>query len=222
MDDEAAESATAISELYNDLYSSTKGAGKSKRGGLNPFSGPGGPPALPKNLGVPQREFLKITNINDRFDAYDFSLTSATDSKAKAAANFRSKSFDRALGLALNAEPSVEGATVAEFLAPRVKAKLIVIEKKFLKKGKDLVAELQKFESTLAAVSMDAELAKLSEKVAKMKEDDLKVIDVEIEAKTEDKAKDDDAKNPTARKLPKRIPRRKRNYSRRSRNCKPN
>ena len=198
--DEAAESATAISELYNDLYSNTKGAGKSSKL-MNPFAGPGGSPALPKNLGLPQREYLQITSINERFDAYDFSLTKATDSKAKAAANFRSKSFDRALGLALNAEPNVAGATVAEFLAPRVKAKLVQAEKKFLKKGMDLVAELQKIETTLAAVAMDAELAKLGEKAEKFNEDDLKVIDVEVEAKTKT---EDDKKKVEKKNAPKR------------------
>jgi hypothetical protein len=183
-DDEAAESATAISELYNDLYSSTDG--RSRQGGpMNPFGPPPGPPPLPKNLGIPKREFLQITNMNERFDAYDFSLTKATDSKAKAAADFRSKAFDRALGLALNAEPSVEGSTVAEFLAPRVKAKLIQMEKKYLKKGMDKFAALQKVESTLAAVAMDVELAKLGQKAEQMNQDDLKVIDVEVEAKTE-------------------------------------
>jgi hypothetical protein len=183
-DDEAAESSTAISELYNDLYSST--AKRRKSGGpMNPFGPPPGPPPLPKNLGVPSREFLRITNMNERFDAYDFSLTKATESKAKAAADFRSKAFDRALGLAMNAEPNVEGATVAEFLAPRVKAKLIQIEKKFLKTGRDKYETLQKVESTLAAVAMDEELAKLGEKAEQMNEDDMKVIDVEVEAKTE-------------------------------------
>lgn len=183
-DDEAAESATAISELYNDLYSSTDGRSR-QSGPMNPFGPSRGPPPLPKNLGLPKREFLRITNMNERFDAYDFSLTKATDSKAKAAADFRSKAFDRALGLALNAEPSVEGSTVAEFLAPRVKAKLIQMEKIYLKKGMDKVAALQKVEITLAAVAMDVELAKLGQKAEQMNQDDLKVIDVEVEAKAE-------------------------------------
>jgi len=193
MDDEAAESSTAISELYNDLYSST--AGRSRKGGpMNPF-GPPPQPQLPKNIGVPKREYLKITSMNERFDAYDFSLTKATESKAKAAADYRSKAFDRALGLALNAEPNVAGATVAEFLAPRVKAKLIRIEKKFLKQGVEKISALQKVESTLAAVAMDAELAKLGEKAEKMNEDDLKVIDVEVEAKAENKTETDGKKS---------------------------
>ena len=179
-DDEAQESSTAISELYNDLYSSS--AGSPRKGmPMNPF-GPPQPPPLPRNIGLPKREFLKITNMNERFDAYDFSLTTATDSKAKAAADFRSKAFDRALGLALNAEPSTEGSTVAEFLAPRVKAKLIRIEKKFLKQGMDKFAELQKVDGTLAAVAIDTELAKLGANAEKMNENDLKVIDVEVEA----------------------------------------
>jgi len=184
-DDEAQEGATAITELYNDLYSSTGGRSR-KPGPMNPFGPPPGPPPLPKNLGIPQREFLKITNMNERFDAYDFSITKATDSKAKAAADFRTKAFDRALGLALNAEPNVEGSTVAEFLAPRVKAKLIRIEKKYLKQGKDKFEALQKVESTLAAVAMDVELAKLGEAAEKMNAEDNSVIDVEVEEKTED------------------------------------
>jgi len=203
--DEAAETSTAISELYNDLYSST--GGRRKFGGMNPFGSPGGgAPPIPKNLGVPKREFLKITNMNERFDAYDFSLTQATDSKAKAAADFRSKAFDRALGLALNSEPNVEGSTVAEFLAPRVKAKLIQIEKKFLQNGMEKAEALQKLESTLAAVAIDEELIKLGERAEKMNEDDLKVIDAEVEAKvvdtntTETSASSSDAKKQKAKK----------------------
>lgn len=185
MSDEASETSSAIGALYNDLYSSTDG--KPKKGGpMNPFGPPPGPPPLPKNIGLPQKEFLQITNMNERFDAYDFSLTKATQSKAQAAAVYRAKAFDRALGLALNAEPSVEGSTVAEFLAPRVKFKLLQIEKKFLKKGKDKFEELQKVESTLAAVAMDIELVKLGQKAEQFKEEDLKVIDVEVEEKPVD------------------------------------
>jgi len=196
--DEAEESATAISELYNDLYSNTKGSGIMKLSPINPFFDPsrGGRSALPKNLGVPSREFLRVTSLNEKYDAYDFSITKVTDSKAKAAADFRSKSFDRALGLAMNAEPAVEGATVAEFLPPRVKAKLIRAEKKFLKSGIDKVTELQKLETTLASIAMDESLAKLGERAEQMNEDDLKVIDAEIEESSsidgnEEKQKDD-------------------------------
>jgi len=196
--DEAEENATAISELYNDLYSNTKGSGIMKLSPINPFFDPsrGGRSALPKNLGLPSREFLRVTSLNEKYDAYDFSITKATDSKAKAAADFRSKSFDRALGLAMNAEPAVEGATVAEFLPPRVKAKLIRAEKKFLKSGMDKVTELQKLETTLASIAMDESLEKLGERAEQMNEDDLKVIDAEIEESSsidgnEEKQKDD-------------------------------
>merc|ERR1712238_252077 len=195
---EAEESATAISELYNDLYSNTKGSGIMKLSPINPFfdQSRGGRSALPKNLGLPSREFLRVTSLNEKYDAYDFSITKATDSKAKAAADFRSKSFDRALGLAMNAEPAVEGATIAEFLPPRVKAKLIRAEKKFLKSGVDKVTELQKLETTLASIAMDESLAKLGERAEQMNEDDLKVIDAEIEESSsidgnEEKQKDD-------------------------------
>merc|ERR1712129_235089 len=177
-DEEALETSSAISELYNDLYSSTNG--KSRRRGvpMNPFEAARAPP-LPKNVGIPKREYLKISNMNERFDAYDYSLAKAVDSKAKAAATFRSKAFDRALGLALNAEPSIEGSTVTEFLAPRVKNKLIQIEKKYLKEAKSKFEALQKVESTLAAVTMDDELAKLGEKAQQMNST---VIDVAVES----------------------------------------
>mmetsp|Transcript_9644 Transcript_9644/g.23631 ORF Transcript_9644/g.23631 Transcript_9644/m.23631 type:complete len:712 (+) Transcript_9644:124-2259(+) len=179
-EDEASENSSAIAALYNDLYSSTNG-GPKKMGPMNPFAPPPGPPQLPKNLGIPQKEFLQITNMNERFDAYDFSLTKATESKAQAAAVYRAKAFDRALGLALNAEPSVEGSTVAEFLAPRVKFKLLQIEKKYLKKGMDKIQSLQKVEGALAAIAMDVELAKLGEKAEKFSDQDLEFIDVEVE-----------------------------------------
>ena len=179
-DDEGQENSSAIAALYNDLYSSTGGRSK-KNSPMNPFGPPPGPPPLPKNLGIPQKEFLQITNMNERFDAYDFSLTKATESKAQAAAVYRAKAFDRALGLALNAEPSVEGSTVAEFLAPRVKFKLMQIEKKYLKKGKDKFQALQKVESALAAEAMNVELAKLGEKAEKFSDKDLEFIDVEVE-----------------------------------------
>jgi hypothetical protein len=194
-DDEAAESATAISELYNDLYSNTKGSGIMKRSSMNPFANRGGPTSLPKNLGLPSREFLRITSLNEKYDAYDFSLTKATESKAKAAADFRSKSFDRALGLALNAEPAVEGSTVSEFLPPRVKQKLLRAEKKFLKSGMKKVSELQKLETLLASICMDIELGKLGERAEKMNEDDMKVIDVEIEESATSNSDDDEKKD---------------------------
>jgi len=176
-DDEAQEANTAISELYNDLYSST--SGKSRKRGMNPFQPPG-PPPLPKNLGIPQREYLTITNMNERYDAYDFSLTRATDSKARAASDFRAKAFDRALGLALRAESNVDGSTMREYLAPRVKAKLIQAEKKFLGAGMEKIQALNEVEGALAAMAMDEELAKLGEKAEKMGLEDLEVIDAEV------------------------------------------
>eukprot|EP00547_Thalassionema_nitzschioides_P016426 CAMPEP_0194234170 /NCGR_PEP_ID=MMETSP0158-20130606/1943_1 /TAXON_ID=33649 /ORGANISM="Thalassionema nitzschioides, Strain L26-B" /LENGTH=698 /DNA_ID=CAMNT_0038967255 /DNA_START=82 /DNA_END=2178 /DNA_ORIENTATION=+ len=196
-EEEGQETATALSELYNDLYSSSRSNNNNKNRMKLPFGPNRSPPPLPKNIGIPSREFLKITNMNERFDAYDFSLTKATESKAKAAADFRVKAFDRALGLALNAEPSVEGSTVAEFLAPRVKAKLIRIEKQYLQKAKDKFADLQKTESTLAAVAMDAKLMQLGEQMEKSMQDGddaLKVIDAEVdtaETTTTAKASDD-------------------------------
>jgi hypothetical protein len=157
-EDEAAENTNAIAELYNDLYGTTKGGGIGGGGKRGPFGGGGmfSPPPLPKNLGLPQKEYLKVTSLNEKLDAYDFSLQRATTSKARAAATFRSKSFDRAVGLALNADDS-NGGTVP---AP-VRAKLVRAERAFLSKGKELVQELRRLEGSLAQITIDAELKKM-------------------------------------------------------------
>jgi hypothetical protein len=131
---------TAVSELYNDLYGDEKkssfGFGKSKKSSV-------------RNLGVPAKEFLKIRNLNQKFDSYDYSLTSATKSKAAAASSFRGKAFDRALQLGL------EGNDV---LPSYAKAQLLQSEKTFLEKGKRLVAELHALQSKLVRMKIDGEL----------------------------------------------------------------
>lgn len=145
---------TAVAELYSDLYddpsptSSRSGFrfGGRSRGGLNK--------AQRRNLGIPSMEYLKITHVNERYDSYDFSLAKATKSKAYAASKYRSRSFDRALNLALSA--GEEGD-----LPAYAKTFLLEAEQEFLKKGKALTGQLQSFEAKLAAEAMDAELKRM-------------------------------------------------------------
>jgi hypothetical protein len=191
-ENEAMETTNAIAELYNDLYGTTENGGimKSRRGGNNLFFGGGGgggfnnnrSPLLPKNLGLPQKEYIRIINRNEKLDAYDFSMIKSTQSKAKAAAQFRAKSFERALGLAMNADNS-DGET-SVLTVSTVRAKLLQAEKKFLKQGKELLTELQAAEAKLAQLTIDEGLEKvLKEETETKKQDnevDNSVVDVQV------------------------------------------
>lgn len=161
-DDEDAENTNAVADLYNDLYGSTKGRGIMGGRGRGGGFGRGGfqSPPLPKNLGLPQKEYIRMTSLNELYSSYDYSVRRATTSKAQAASVFRRQSFDRALNLALNADPG-DGAGSDGTLSGATKAKLLQAEKLFLREGKDLVQEIQKYESALAAMAMDSALSKL-------------------------------------------------------------
>lgn len=185
-EDDEAENTNAVAELYNDLYGTTRGGGVMggrRQGGR--FGGgfrPGSPP-LPKNLGLPKKEFLKVTSMNEKFDAYDYSLQTATTSKAQAAANFRSKAFSRAVGVALDADGADGGVPPAA-----VRAALVRAERAFLREGGEAVRELQTLEAKLAQITMDAELKKmgvadpLSTSSAAAKNATASAIDAEIVA----------------------------------------
>jgi hypothetical protein len=167
MDDEeeAMENTNAIAELYNDLYGTTRGGGLVNGGRRNGgFFGGGGmfssqTPPLPKNIGIPQKEYLKVTSLNEKYESYDFSVQRATTSKAQAASKYRSKAFTRAIGLALNADATdnADGGAIPGL----VLSKLLRAERSFLNQGKELVQELRRLEGTLAQITIDEELKKM-------------------------------------------------------------
>mmetsp|Transcript_45732 Transcript_45732/g.111480 ORF Transcript_45732/g.111480 Transcript_45732/m.111480 type:complete len:740 (+) Transcript_45732:123-2342(+) len=183
--EEEAEQINAVSDLYNDLYGSTRGNGiLGGSGGRGGGFGRGGfqPPPLPKNLGLPKKEYIKMTSLNELYSSYDYSVRRATTSKAQAASVFRRQSFDRALNLALNADPG-DGTGNDATLSGATKAKLLAAERAFLKMGKELVQEIQKYESELATLAMDGALSKLSaqeEKKDKAGSSSASVVDAEI------------------------------------------
>ncbi|KAG7354242.1 S49 family peptidase [Nitzschia inconspicua] len=185
-EDEEAETTNAIAELYNDLYGTTQNGGIMKSRRVGPFGGGGfqDNPPLPKNLGLPKKEYIRITNLNEKFDAYDFSMIKSTQSKAKAAAQFRAKSFERALGVALNAESPDDGTP----LTSNIRAKLLQAEKKFLKEGKTLLMELQAVETKLAQVTIDQGLQKIFKEEQEQMDQDENVVDAEVVDKQVDTA----------------------------------
>jgi len=152
----------AVDELYSDLYGSSASS-KSPLGG-SPFGGP--PGGLSKkqkrNLGVPSTQYIQINNLNEKYASYDFSLQTATASKAAAASEYRSQAFDRALQKALT---PFGGATNMAGLPGYTKNALLIAEKKFLTGGKKLVGEIQELEAQLVKASMDAEISKMGMKM---------------------------------------------------------
>jgi Peptidase family S49 N-terminal/Peptidase family S49 len=155
---------TAIAELYSDLYGETKPqrGGFALGGRLNK--------AQRRNLGIPESEFLKITNLNERYDSYDFSLRKATKSKAYAASKYRSRSFDRALAVAL----------AGDEMPVYAKSMLLEAEKNFLTTAKVLISEIQTLETRLAGATIDEELKRIGMKQFKVEPED--VIDAQVES----------------------------------------
>eukprot|EP00934_Nitzschia_sp_Nitz4_P005275 Nitzschia sp. Nitz4//scaffold13_size275219//176150//178347//NITZ4_000889-RA/size275219-augustus-gene-0.268-mRNA-1//-1//CDS//3329536059//5265//frame0 len=143
------EKETAVSMLYNDLY----GDGKEylTLGQLFARSFRKGASSKQQlNLGIPQKEFIKVTHLNNMLQSYDFSMSKATKSKALAASHYRNKAFDRALERAL--------AGTEDELPPDAKSKLVELEKHFLQQGKKLMGQLVSLETSMTSEIIDKEL----------------------------------------------------------------
>jgi hypothetical protein len=151
---------TAISELYSDLYGDSSSSSKRRK---DPFSfmptrsnKPG------RNLGIPQEEYIKIRNWNQKLDSYQFSMTAATQSKAAAAAEYRTKSFTRALQKSLKGSgDDATAASSSSLSSSTIQSKLLRVEQACLKQGIPLVEELQFLQTELAKITIDSELKKM-------------------------------------------------------------
>jgi len=140
----------AVTEIYDDLY----GAGESANN-KSPFAmfgkGPNGNNnATPKNLGVPKDQYLKITKLNDKYQSFQYSLTAATQSKAKAAAQYRAAAFDSALTRGIDSS--------IEELSPAQKSDLLTEEKEFLKRGGDLLGSVTMLQRTVTDLVIKEEM----------------------------------------------------------------
>jgi len=145
-DEELIGSNNPVAELYNDLYGSPGGDRQS------PFKflpGPRGP-TLAQNTGVPAQQFIKITNRNSRLDSYQYSMDAATKSKALAAAEARSRNFDKALKLGMGSSLTA--------LSPSQKSDLLQAEEEFLKRGSQLQSEIAKLQAQLTKSAIDDEM----------------------------------------------------------------
>lgn len=135
-----------VEELYNDLYGST--SNKSRGPPSLPFGGFGGGGASKqqlKNVGIPATEYLQITQLNEKYASYDFSLTKATTSKAAAASQFRKQAFSQALSKALQTTSNGDNNDIPA----SIRRELLETEQTFLLAGQPLVAKLQTLQTNI-------------------------------------------------------------------------
>jgi Peptidase family S49 N-terminal/Peptidase family S49 len=146
-------------ELYSDLYEGDdddEASGKP----MSPFRflklfKPRATPAA-TNRGIPALQYISITNLNQKYASYDYSLTAATQSKAKAAAAYRAQNFDRALRLAVNSNNDVDGGQI--ILSPYAKTTLLELEREFLKDGSKLLNAVQSAQVELTKNAIEEEM----------------------------------------------------------------
>lgn len=153
------EERNTVQELYSDLYGNPNDM---KNLPMFPFPRRGGGRApLPRNLGVPSEQYIKVTHLNTKLDSYLYSLSAATQSKASAASHLRVKNFDRAVTKVFgngssSSDTALSSAEIKE---------LEVIEKEFLDEGGELVAELESIQRESLEMNLNKFLTKLEKEM---------------------------------------------------------
>ena len=150
-DPDAGRNNNPIAELYSDLYGTGDRDGRN-RPFFNKFLG-GRPGSLVQNTGVPSQQFIRIDNVNSRLDSYQYSMTAATQSKASAAAQARSRNFERALQLGF-------GSSLSD-LPASAKTELLQTEQDFLKRASEIQSTITSLQATLTKTAIDDEMKAL-------------------------------------------------------------
>jgi len=135
------------SMLYSDLYGNQNAEKKSPNFLRDVFSGgkDSGSTTLPKNLGIPANQYIKLTNLNEKYDSYRYSVQAATSGRAVAAATYRKASFFR----------------VWQKVTASSQKELLNLEKEFLSEGGKLLAKLQSLQTVATQKTVDAELKEM-------------------------------------------------------------
>lgn len=178
---------TAITELYDDLYGS-----ESSKPSF-PIFGRRGATSTPKNIGIPEQQYLQITKLNDKYNSYEYSLTAATQSKAKAASALRAKSFDLALQRSIN-------SSVTE-LTPSEKSDLLTEEKQFLLIGSELVEKITSLQKQLTDLVIQEEMKELDVEIGEVDAyADDNVVDAKIVSENKNRLDDNKKKKSEKKK----------------------
>jgi signal peptide peptidase SppA len=152
-----------VEELYDDIYDDLSGpdennnippliklltgTGGGGRNNNNPNNGIDRP-TTKLNIGIPKKEYLKVTKLNSKYDSYRYSMVSATQGKAVAASELRRKGFEMALWKALgaagggNTSTSSSSSSSLGRLTPSEATALITLERDFLREGSELLEDV--------------------------------------------------------------------------------
>ena len=150
-----------VEELYDDIYDDLSGDGdRNKSPFAKLFGGGGGMagrrdfsrPTSKLNIGIPKREFLKVTKMNSKYDSYRYSMIKATEGKSAAAAELRSKGFEEALYRSVGAVDGHNKLSLAEGTA------LLRLERDFLSKGSELLKAVGEMQRTITNYAVVEEL----------------------------------------------------------------
>jgi hypothetical protein len=176
--------ANVVSELYNDLYGDSQSPGDKPNSPFGMFAPPNSKnKPNPKNLGIPKTQFLKVTKLNDVYSSYKYSLVAATQSKAKAAAQFRSHAFDSALQRAFD-------SSILE-LNNAQKVDLLLEEKEFLNKGGEILESVTALQSALTELVIKGEMDTMDVEIGEVDaHDNSKSASASTSASTKDNAID--------------------------------
>lgn len=132
-------------ELYDDLYGSPEMNDNMQ--GFNSFldklNGKRGKKTM--NKGYPETEYIKVTNMNDQFQSYKFSVEKATKGKYSAVTNYRNGQFQRSFSPLLG-NNTLSDATIKY---------LYEAEENLLKEATPLVSAVETINGQLRAMAMD-------------------------------------------------------------------
>jgi serine protease SohB len=159
-------SANIVSALYNDLYGDqNQNAFTTSRLTIRQLFGSGlATTTLPKNVGVPALQYLTITHLNRKYDSYQYSMNSVTQSRALAAANYRQQSFENAIRKAFSsAIPSdPEGVVTTDIASiissPSLWSQLQAAEAALLRLGAPLLHQVTQLQAQLTKTVTDFEI----------------------------------------------------------------
>jgi signal peptide peptidase SppA len=173
-----------VMELYDDLYSQSPsssamggGGGGGKLSSLLSFGKKRKDSTLPKNIGIPTRQYLSITKLNDKYASYSYSLNAALQSKSFAASQYRSYEFGNALqksfGIKNSPITSIDDTTTSTSqqqqqqgntifnLSNAQKMDLLIEEKHFLQEGSEIIAAIGEIQYKLTDMAILREMKDL-------------------------------------------------------------
>jgi hypothetical protein len=95
---------TSLSLLYDDIYGDQDQDPLKRNNRNNPFMNRRQQQLLelPKNVGVPKLQYIQVQHLNPKYDSYQYSMIASTQSKAMAAQQYRTLSYERAWGKLLS------------------------------------------------------------------------------------------------------------------------